>query len=220
MRKYIVLSFLLIFVLTPSVSAHVSNTPHLTEVTESTSEGRMKKTPVPSRIEKIRQDAKTKVKTSREEFKERAAELKDERKQKVVENLDEKVSQMNDRWTSHFDRVLTRLTELLKKVEARADKKEEAGADVSKVRELIETARTAIAAAKAANDAQAAKEYVITITDEANLGQSVKTVMQELRTDIKAVRELVDAARKAVHAAIEAVVAIQVSVTPVPTRGE
>ncbi|OGM04010.1 hypothetical protein A3E15_01330 [Candidatus Woesebacteria bacterium RIFCSPHIGHO2_12_FULL_42_9] len=153
---------------------------------------------------KAREEALDEAKARREEFKEQLEELRDERKAKVVENIDERLAAINEKWINHFNKILGRLSEILTKIQGRADALAEDGVDVTEVNSAIADAQAAIDAAQAAVDAQAGKVYIIGITGEENLGENVSEVIHELRADIAAVRELVKDARRSVHDAFKA----------------
>lgn len=131
-------------------------------------------------------------------------DITDERKQEVVTNIVEKMNSTNARWTAQWSNVLTRLQQLLAKIESRADLAEAAGQDVSSVREAIDQADAAISEAQVALEAQAAKEYTLEITDEATLGETVRNAMSTLQSDLKSVKELILDARQAVREALTA----------------
>lgn len=158
-------------------------------------------------IQKIndkRREAIAERKEDREEFREKLKEIRDERKKEIVEKLDSHLVRVNDRWVSHWNNVLSRLREILAKISSRADTLEQNGKDVALVRTAYLAAETAINAAQDAVNAQAGKTYVIEITDEENLGQSVSSAIGALRSDLKNVKDKVKGAREKVHEAYKA----------------
>ena len=156
-----------------------------------------------------REAAKEERELKREEFKQKLSEIKDERKRKIVELLDLRTDKLVERWVEHWNIVLSRLTEILAKIESRADKAEEAGHDVSGVRTAIAEAEAAIAEAQNAVNELAGKTFVIEITDEDSLGQNVSDSVHQVREELQAVREKVRAARQAVLDALHALQAIR-----------
>src|SRR3989344_3133466 len=155
------------------------------------------------------EEAKTNREQALEEFQARREAAKEERKRKIVELLDLRTDKLVERWVEHWNRVLSRLTEILAKIESRADKAEEACHDVSGVRTAIAEAEAAIAEAQNAVDELAGKTFVIEITDEDSLGQNVSDSVHQVREELQAVREKVRAARQAVLDALHALQAIR-----------
>jgi len=151
-----------------------------------------------NRVEAKKEELKTKRETQKAELKARLEKIKDGRKKAAVERLDNRFTEINAKMANHWLNALTRLEELLNKVSGRADKAEANGRDVAAVRAAVEKAKTAIAAARTALEAQLAKTYPIQITDETRLKSAVATARELLNKDLKAVREAVRAAHKAV----------------------
>jgi chromosome segregation ATPase len=141
---------------------------------------------------------------NRDEFREKLAEIKDDRKQKVAENLADRFSSINDKWVTHWNSVLDRLSEILAKVDARADTLASEGKDVSAVKTAISAAETAISGAEEAINEQAGKIYEFEIDTEENLGQNVKAAIAEFHEDLRSVQTLIKDAREAVGGAIRA----------------
>ena len=162
-------------------------------------------------LQRIREERKKSLeaaKTEREQFKERLQELRDEKKREVVERIDQNIGKHNEKWVEHWNKVLSRLSEILAKVKTRTDKAAAEGQDVTAVNAAIAAADAAIAAAQSAVDAQAGKTYVIEITDEENLGENVSVIVRQFKSDTKAVHEKIQTARKAVHDAFKALKAL------------
>lgn len=150
------------------------------------------------RLREAKRKAIEEMKTSRERFREKVRTLSDERKRGVIENIDETISKHNEKWVEHWNGVLSRLTEILAKIENKANELASLGKDVSEVVTAITEAKAAISAAQAAVTAQAGKSYVITIEDEENLGENVSETVGEFKEDVKEVFERVKDAREAV----------------------
>jgi len=148
--------------------------------------------------------AREDVQEARDEFKARLSEIRDARKQLVLKNIADRLDQINERWTTHFSKVLSRLTEILTKIGTRTDKVEESGRDVSSVRLAIGVAEDAISTAQDTVDAQAENSYIIEITDEDGLKSDVKVVRDQLHSDLTSTRNAVKDARGAVHDAFQA----------------
>jgi DNA repair exonuclease SbcCD ATPase subunit len=148
-----------------------------------------------------KEEAQEAFKDKREAFEDKLETIRDERKQEIVENLDEKINTLNDRRTTQMIDHLGKMSEILIKVEERADA---SGKDTATVDAAISAAQGAIAAAKAKASEQAAKEYVITIGTDETLKTDVGVVMNTLQTDLKSAQALIVEARHKVSAAIKA----------------
>lgn len=147
---------------------------------------------------------KAEIEAKREAFKTKLAAVRDQKKQTIVTRVDEKLSRINKNRVAHWQKVLTRLEEVLGKVEKMTTNLKTKGQDVTAVEEAITKAKGALAAAKEAVAAQGEKEYIITVTSETtlriNVGQAIKTE----QTDLQAVLKTVNEARKQVGNAIKA----------------
>ena len=124
---------------------------------------------------------------SREEFQERVKTIKSERKQKVLVNLDQRFTSVNEKWIEHWGNILDRLESILDKV---GDK-----ADTTDARSKIAEAREVIINHKDEN-------YIITITDENNLGQDVQSLISQFKEDLSEIRSSVKSARDSVHSVL------------------
>ncbi|KKU02512.1 MAG: hypothetical protein UX99_C0007G0015 [Candidatus Amesbacteria bacterium GW2011_GWB1_47_26] len=134
----------------------------------------------------------TKSGTRREEFKQKLQTVKDERKKKIVERADAKLAEINKRRTDAMTRHLDKMSEILAKVKAR-------GGDTTAAEAAVAEARSAVAA-------QAAKVYTITITTEDKLKINVGETMKALITDLRNLHEgKIVPARKAVSDAIKSI---------------
>lgn len=171
-----------------------------------------------------KEERKTKMEQMRKSFKEKRAEfkekietIKDERKKQLTEKIDNRMTTVNKNQTGRMLKALERLTEHLNKLlEERIVKTEENSTEVSAVEKLIETAKTAISDAMAIVEEQAAKDYAFTITDEKNLGQSVKASYDTLSQDLKNAQESLFKAKDAVVNAYKAAATLK-KITPTPT---
>ncbi|MDP3999654.1 MAG: hypothetical protein Q8P76_03635 [bacterium] len=162
-----------------------------------------------AQVEKLREDFKVRLESAKDQFetrrkaeqaelKVRLEKIKDVKKKEVVERLDNRFTELNQKLTNHWLAMVTRIENALTKVSARADKAATRGADVTVVRTTVEKAKTAIAAARVALQAQLAKTYPINVTTEDQLRSVVSEVRNTLNKDLKAVKELVQTAHKAV----------------------
>ena len=126
----------------------------------------------------------------RERFRTRLGEIKDERKQRVVMKISDDLVMRNLKWTRHLSSALTRLSDILTKLETRANRiKLEKNADISAVTTAIADARSMISSLQEKIDIQAEAEYVIELGSGETLGQKVSEKINELREDIGLLRE-------------------------------
>lgn len=148
-----------------------------------------------SQVKAKREEAETKIKAKRDEFKTKLQALKDEKKKEIVQRIDTNISEINKKRTDHFTEVLNKLTSLLDKAKNRLAKAEGNGKDVSAVKSALTKAETGITTAKGAVTNQAAKQYVINVTEEAKLGQAAGSIKQQLDADLKSTHKIVQDAR-------------------------
>lgn len=165
------------------------------QVTDRLREVRQTTDTVRDRFETRRMEARRTLEQKREEFSERLHLVRDEKKQESLVRINDNLSKINEKWVAHWNRVLVRLSEILVKIEARADA---AGADKT----AINSAKTAIGRAQDAVNTQAGKTYVIEIVDEASLGETVSSAIAGLRNDMSVVKAAVMDARDAVANAL------------------
>jgi hypothetical protein len=112
------------------------------------------------------------------------------------------MSTVNKNQTDRMIKALSKLTEHINKLEGR-------GVDVTFAKKAISTAQTAV-------EAQAKKDYTFTITDEKNLGTSVKASYDLLKQDLKSVQALLVKAKEAVVEAYKTAKSLK-KITPTPT---
>lgn len=130
--------------------------------------------------------------------------IQDENKRRVVENIAERVEIRNEYWVMHWNNVLERLSEILAKIEDRADRAQQAGLDTTDLTQSIREAQTAISDAQTAVTNQASKVYSINITDETTLREDVQEVIGQYKADLETVQSAIRAARAAVQDCFEA----------------
>lgn len=174
-----------------------------TQVIDTKREIQVKRPEALDNLQTRRQEASEKAQNRREEFRERVAEIRDERAQRILNNLAERFDTVNEKWTSHWTRVLSRFSEILAKMKERVGRiGDETGKDVSVVLGAIKEAEADIAAAQEAVNAQAAKSYTPEIDNEANIGKNVRALVSQFRADLKATLEHVQGARKSMTDAL------------------
>ena len=157
------------------------------------------------RIEAAREEAKKAVEARRTELKDKISKLRDEKKKQIATRLDKQLTRLNAQWTDHFNNVLNRLSEILSKVELRADKAGADGKDVSAARAAVQNAKTTIETARTAVETQAQKTYIATFGSETELGTAFKAVKEQLKKDLFGLRDgAMKSSRDAVQSALQA----------------
>lgn len=135
----------------------------------------------------------------REEFRARLSTIRDAKKKAIVERIDQRMVEINANRTAIMLRHLTKIEEILARIETRVNDLSTSGKDVATIRTAITTARAAITTARTAVNAQAAKNYAIDITTEANLGSAVSSVRTAFAKDLQTAHQSVVTARKSVR---------------------
>lgn len=197
-RKLLVIFFsLLLLIFVSIVNAQTSTTNNSQTATDAAS--RLKeqmrlvkdqkrvelKQQIKDTVAAKREAVKNTVAVRKEEFKAKLAIIKDKRKKALVERIDAKLTNTNIKHTDRFTQVLSNLQIILDKISEDADKT---------------VAQSAIDAAKAAVETQAAKTYTITISAENSLKPDVGAVTSQLRQDLMITHKLVVDAKQAVQA--------------------
>lgn len=239
MRKYLFL-LLTFFVIGTISSLHV-NAEETSATEADTTETSVTKTPRAKALDKkmmsmtaleekktARMEAidamKEKSMAAREEFKEKMKEIKDARKQKALTNLDSRISEMNKKRTTQMNERLERFTQIISKINSKEAVLKAAGKDTTNLVVDITSATTAIDAAKAAVEEQAAKDYLVEVTTEETLKSKASITIKEFMTDIKAVHQKVIDAQKAVVKASRNIGQLEgksiISPSPTPIESE
>jgi len=157
-------------------------------------------TPTPSVSQK--NNYRLQVREAREEFRQKLSQLKDARKKAIVEKIDARIAEINLNRTAIMTNHLNQIEAVLNKLETRANTAKTNGKNVSSVETAIASARAAIATARQNISDQAAKQYVINITSETNLGAAVSVTRQAFANDLQVTHKSVVSARQTVAAAI------------------
>ena len=134
---------------------------------------------------------KERMATREAALKTKLAAFRDRNKANITERINTNLNMINAKQTKAMSNHLVRMSEILTKVEARK------GSTAT-----ITTAKERIASATALVNAQAEKDYTITVTSEAKIKDDAKLKRDMLHTDLKAAREAVIAAKQAVAATI------------------
>lgn len=199
MRRLVALTLLLLFAISATPYAF-AQTRSNTNVASPASPLRQAMTERKDAIQAAKEQFKASLQEQRTAFKQKLAQIKDQRKKATVEQIDTHIQNINIRSTTMMSNSLTRLSTILDRAATKASTLNPTG--TQDANPPVNEARTKIAIAQEAVASQAAKQYVISITDETNLGQAVRTTLNLLRTDLKATHTLVVDAKMTVVNAI------------------
>ena len=169
-----------------------------------------------NQIKNLAEQKKASIEAKRGEIKDKLAAVRDEKKKALIVRIGEKLANINKNRTDHLLKILTRLEEIVKKIETRTAEVKGKGIDTSVVDAAVATAKTSIANAQVAVTAQAAKVYTITVNSETTAKNEVGQFMKGLEADLKTVRDLVKAAQESVMRAAVALKGLRVPVTVTP----
>lgn len=136
------------------------------------------------------------------ELKAKLAEFKDKKRAAIVEKVNTVLNIINTKRTDEMKKHLAKMSELLAKLEDRVDAKDAQGKDTTAANAAIASASAAIASASSAVDAQALKDYTVTISSESAARADTKATRNRLHQDLQAVRKLVIDAKQALSNAI------------------
>ena len=177
----------------------------------ATSPGTTRKGAVKERVETRKEKVETKITNIREKaasreavLREKLAAFKDKRKATVTEKVSTNLNRINENHTKMMLKFLSRASEILSKLEARVNQGTADIKDAAAAKTAIVDARASIATATDAVNAQAAKDYTITVSTETRVKVDAQAQRKHLHDDLAATRELVGDAKKAVATAIEA----------------
>lgn len=128
--------------------------------------------------------------------------FKDKRKAEVAERVNTNLNKINQNQTRQMLRHIDTMTEILNKLEARVNKKTPDIKDSVAAKNAITDARNTIATTSAAVQAQAEKDYTITVSSESRVRIDAKTQRDKLHTDLLALRKMVIDTKQSVGSAI------------------
>lgn len=153
------------------------------------------------KLQEKRTQAQEKFKAKREAFQQKITTIKDENKKQLIERLDTKISTVHTNRTNQMLENIEKLVSILANMQEKTTSAKESGKNTSSVDSAITKAETAINNAKTAVEAQAGKEYVITITatGSGQLKNSVGATTKQLQADLSASHKLIVAAKQAVQ---------------------
>ncbi|MBI2268018.1 MAG: hypothetical protein HYU80_01060 [Candidatus Blackburnbacteria bacterium] len=168
----------------------------------------LKGTPLEQRSEYLKnvEERTAEARKTREERKatltKKLEEFKNQKKAKLTEKLNETLTRINEKQTSQMAKYLDKTSEILDRLAERVENTAKNGKDTTALHTAIQKAKNAITEAKAAVEAQAAKDYSLNISSESSIRTDVKSTRNSLFKDLKAVRQKVIEAKQEVANAI------------------
>ena len=133
-----------------------------------------------------RQAAMLEAKNKRETFKAEAQKRIDALKKRVGEERAKRIEQFFNQMARKFENAIDRLNGLADRIESRLQKSEEAGNDVSKIKDQLKSARDKISAAETAlNDAKAKFKEMANSQNPKEAFKQVKILVQGVAQKIK-----------------------------------
>ena len=179
---------------------------------ESTSSS-TRKDAVKQKVETRKEAVKKRVETKKENIKERMASkeavlkarletFKDKKKAQATERVSTNLNKINANHTQMMLKFLARASDILTKLENRVNQGTSDIKDPAVAKAAIADAKAAIATATDAVNAQAEKDYTITVSSESRVKADAQNQRKKLHDDLGATRQLVGDAKKAVSNAI------------------
>lgn len=167
-----------------------------------------RKVVVQQKIETRKENIENKITAMREKiasheaaFKARLAAFKDKRKARIAERVNTNLNKINQNYTERMKKHLETMSAILDKLEARVNSNSPDIKDPTVAKAAIAEARAKIAAATTAVDAQAQKDYTITVTTESKIRADAQKMRDLLKTDIQDLRkQLIDAKQSVANA--------------------
>lgn len=155
-----------------------------------------------------REEMQQTIQERKQALQDRLGELSDQRKAALVERINTQLANLNQRLTSAWMHGLEQMSDIAARLGEKADTPEEQAA--------VTSAQDAIAAAIEAVQAQAEKDYTLTINDETTLREDVMATKDQLKSDLRTVHGLIVEAHNALRAAAESINSGSVTETPTP----
>lgn len=153
------------------------------------------------KLQQKRVDIRANAATHAAELKAKLSKFKDKKKAEVTQKVSGNLNKINQNRTDHFLKFLAKATEILNKLETRVNG---AGSkDTTSAKAAIADARASLASAKAAVQAQAGKDYTITVSSETKVRSDVTLIRDRLHQDLQAIRKQVVDAKQSVANAIK-----------------
>lgn len=139
------------------------------------------------------ENRETKIASKAAALKAKLQVFKDQRKAQIAEKVSTNLNKINQKQTRQMLKHLETMSNILDKLEARANQAGKAA---------IVGSRENIASATAAVNNQASRDYTLTVTSEAKIKQNAQTQRDQLFNDLKSTRQQVIEAKQSVAAAI------------------
>lgn len=172
-------------------------------------EYKAKKELLNEQIKEKREQAKERFTKAREDFQNRLDTIKDERKKQIVENLDSRFSTVNTNRTTAMSNHVAKMEEVVTKISETLTERSAQGVDVSQAQSALSAAQVSVSAAKTAVTNQAGKEYIIAVTTEDKLKDSVERIRTQLENDLKTTQDTVKKAREELASVIQTIARIR-----------
>ncbi|MBI5138344.1 MAG: hypothetical protein HZA95_00925 [Candidatus Vogelbacteria bacterium] len=216
MKKYIAILIMFAFTMPAMAEENQRSIDKLREARQELKDAKQEARKEVKEIRKeTRQDVRTnaeaikkEVKMNREEAKKdlkaKLLKIKDVKKKKIVEKLGTDITELNKRITDQYLKNLGKMTEILNRINSRADNAISKGIDVIAVKDAIVKAESSITSTTELINAQATKGYSFDLADESNLKAKVGEARQAFRDDLKTVQKAMSDSREAVRAAAKA----------------
>lgn len=133
----------------------------------------------------------------------RFQEIKSEKKRVVLKRIETKMAAINKKRTDRWVALLDKLSSFLNSIREKQAAAKSAGRDTASLDVAILAAKSAIDRAKEAVATQAAKQYILEVTDQPTLRQQVGAVMSKLQRDLRDTHKVVVEAKQAVSRAAQ-----------------
>lgn len=155
-----------------------------------------------AKLEQKIEQTRIKIASREATFKEKIAQFKDKKKAQVAAKVNENLNLINEKRTQTMSNNLTKMTELLVKLQNRVNQASTAGKDVSAANLAINEAQASIDAAKEAVTTQSGQDYNVIVSSETKIGQDAKVTREKLMADLKSTQEKLITARQTISKAI------------------
>ncbi len=157
-----------------------------------------------SEVAAKREQLQSKLSAYKEGLKAKLSLMKDQRRAATIQNIDEAITNLNNQMVDHFVSVLNQLSEILSRIQTRADSASSRGLNITTVTADIAAAQTALNNASSAIKIQGAKVYEVNIATSSVNSKStvkfdVKSVRDALHGDLTSLNSQVKSARDAVQ---------------------
>lgn len=193
----VVASIMLAFITSYSSAQEIDNTLQQTRTTQT----RQIRENVSDMVAEKRASMQQKNADAREKLSKDLATMSDEAKKAIVERLNTKLQTMNETKTTRWANALDTLSEILTRIEANINTLKDSGVDTTSADALVLSAQEAIENASDLVTTQAENSYIIEITDETTLRESIQPVVQKFKEDLRTTLTAVKTARDAVRLA-------------------